>query len=311
MKYDLEARVFKDTTLSATEKLVMLALVFHLNEASGQCNPSNDLLEAECGLSDKGLTGVLKRLEQRHCIKWTRGVGRGNKTQFELFPQDQKGEVGSPFEAEKANDVRVLEQKKGEAGSPFSEEKANVVPEKANVVPLPPYERLRTISSSSSTTSETSSVNCVSQPGAAAQAKPSDNVPQDALTLSLCEACALMPDALGEKHRGQLLEVRVWLLSIHPDLEEAAREVAVRYAQDVWDKPKPPHLPQIRSDWARMKRLLDARNQTQNATNSNLDGSGPSRPKPQNEFARNAADRRVRRAQLRDKYSGDGGGATS
>ncbi|MBW3635009.1 MAG: hypothetical protein KY445_00915 [Armatimonadetes bacterium] len=90
----------------------------------------------------------------------------------------------------------------------------------------------------------------------------------DALTLSLCEACALMPDALGERHRGQLRAVTVWLLEIYPNRETAAREVAVRFGakNGVWDKPSPPHLPQIKTDWKRMERILDFQKQAQNSS---------------------------------------------
>jgi hypothetical protein len=306
MKYDLERRVLNARGVSTTERMVMLALVFHLNDNTGQCNPSHELLQAECELTDKGLSGVLKRLEARAWIKWTRGSGRGNYPNFELFPEELKGERCSPFSEEKANDVRLLGEVKGERASPFMGEKANVVPEKANVVPLPPYERLRTISSSTTTTCEADFQNA-SKTGAAAQAKP----PEDVLSLSILEACDLEADSfsfMAKARRARLLEslgaVTVWLLRLFPDRETAAREVTRRFRE--WDKPDPPVINQIRTDWKRMERIIHHQTQTQNATDPNLNGSGPSRPKPQNEFARKAADRRAARAELRDKYAGDG-----
>ncbi len=120
-----------------------------------------------------------------------------------------------------------------------------------------------------------------------------------------------MPDALGEKHRGQLREVTAWLLEIYPDRATAAREVIARFGANggVWDKPSPPHLPQIKTDWKRMERILDFQKQTQNppqngisnhATNSN------GHAKPQNDFQRAAAERRQLRGELGSRYAGRG-----
>jgi len=276
MKYDLEARVFKDTALSASEKLVLLALVFHLHEASGQCNPSNPLLQEECDLSGKGLKGILTRLHERGQIKWTRC---GHKNEFELFPTEEnrngvpvsgepKPERASTFGTENRNGLPLSENVNRNGVPVSNEQNRNGVPQNRNAVPLHPYELLGTISSST-TTNETNSVNCVSRTGAAAQAKPSANHSAsefgepDALTSSLCEACALMPDALGEKHRRQLLEVTAWLLSVYPDADEAAREVAVRFS--AWDRSTPPHPPQIKADWNRLGRIVARQNQPQNS----------------------------------------------
>jgi hypothetical protein len=101
----------------------------------------------------------------------------------------------------------------------------------------------------------------VDLPNREALPEPKPDRKADPLTLSLCEVCALMPDALGERHRGQLREVTAWLLELFPDPAAAAREVAARFS--VWDKPAAPHLSQIKTDWKRMKRLLDFRNQPQ------------------------------------------------
>lgn len=81
--WQLSEVVWSNQDLTPTDKLVLLALVNHLNDETGACYPSWDRLATRTGLSRRTISRTIARLEDEGFIDATRKPG--TSTRYELF----------------------------------------------------------------------------------------------------------------------------------------------------------------------------------------------------------------------------------
>ena len=83
------AAVF-DSNLGPTERLVMLALADHADDA-GRCYPSNSRLKARTGLSERSVRGTIRALECAGFLSVALGQGQGGANVYIVRPDGAGG----------------------------------------------------------------------------------------------------------------------------------------------------------------------------------------------------------------------------
>lgn len=85
MSVRIMSAVFESKTLGPTERLVMLALADHSDDA-GRCYPSNARLCERTGLSERAVRNNIRALEQSGHLTVLIGVGQGGANVYHVHP---------------------------------------------------------------------------------------------------------------------------------------------------------------------------------------------------------------------------------
>lgn len=113
---------FDQKGVTSTEKLVLLALADHADDA-GRCWPSVARMEEMTALSERSIRKAIQTLEEKGALSTDRGVGRGNSSKY-ILKLDSSVDASTP---QKVQDSHLLPDTG--KGAPRAE-KVHVVPEK-------------------------------------------------------------------------------------------------------------------------------------------------------------------------------------
>lgn len=230
------------------------------------CWPGRETIAREARVTVRCAEQVLARLVARGFLSIeNKGGGKGKATIYRLHAElglpETKSEAPSPFTGLPSFSGF---SPKGEGASPYkpnseadsANEKAKGEPHSANGVP--PYKEKHF--------SESYGSGGGVRAGACEASPPlPPPLPASPAILALCEVCGLMLDTMTKRDRQELKELLPWLnqLPENAGADSAAIAIAVhaRFSPEIWDKPTPPRLSQIKPNWKRME-MIAARQQT-------------------------------------------------
>lgn len=275
---------------------VLMVLAYHADQ-EGRAWPSKPTIAREARISESTADSVVARLERAGYFTVERGGG-SKKTNSYMLHVERGRTVEMPRKGKKQGEEQGKEPPdswgdSGNQGAPVHEDQSprqlggleGKPPDKYGVNGAEPPDKYGVnggpyIENSFSNSNEVSGGG-----GAHAHEVPQANPPPpppptSPVTLALCEVCGLMLDTLTVRDRSELKELLPWLHEV-AGADDEARAIAVRqrYAPGIWDKPKPPHLSQIKPNWKRMEMIAaNAKNSLEvtNGTNqSQRNGTKP------------------------------------
>jgi hypothetical protein len=94
MSIRISARVWDNTEVEGTARLMLLALAWHADD-DGLCWPSLDMLARECRISVRQAQRLIAHLEAGGHIQVERGTGRGNASRYTVKGDIQRERVTS------------------------------------------------------------------------------------------------------------------------------------------------------------------------------------------------------------------------
>lgn len=83
MSIRLMSEIFESETLGPTQRLIMLALADHTDDA-GHCNPSIAHVCQRTGLSERAVRSNLRKLEAQGYLHTEKGVSRGGTSLYSV-----------------------------------------------------------------------------------------------------------------------------------------------------------------------------------------------------------------------------------
>lgn len=78
----LQRIIFEAESLSTSEKIVALCLIWHRNMRTGQCNPGQALISRETGLKERAVRSAIQGIAAKGVVRATRTQ---KTTRYEFF----------------------------------------------------------------------------------------------------------------------------------------------------------------------------------------------------------------------------------
>lgn len=276
MSWQATTAVSRHSKAKGSERLLMLIIANHVGPNGTAAFPSIKTLAEETLLSERAISYLLRKLEGK--LKELKiGIKQG-PNQSNLYTILLPGAMGGKDERVPRSDEKIAPPKqrtpaRSDANIASGSDAVFALPEPPQVVQNPAgvvQNRVVSGATAIAPKQRNNQLNeeededprvCVRE-GESFLSSSSHKF-SDPDVIAICDVCGLKPKSglKEERWREVIAAVHDLRTSEMPQAsqEEIAGEVRRRFAMGTWNLPKPPHPPQIASDWRRMGLILEQR----------------------------------------------------